>query len=299
MSKIFIYSDNNSIAAELLGFAKSAGVIANVITFCETSAGELAKYGAEKIYLLKGGNGMDENYAKVVAELLKEQGCSLFLVGATPRGRDFGARAAGYLDCAMISDISKLEYKDGKISTERIVYGGAVVQSETVEGLAVVSVPGSKFESVSGGNAEIVTMNVEPDNLVTLEERAAVVSEGVDITTAEKVVGMGLGLNNKDDVALIETLAKALNAGIGGTRSIAEQRHWLPNYIGISGLMIKPSLYLAVAISGQVQHIVGVRDSKIIAAINIDEKAPIFNAADYGVVGDMHEIIDALMKEMK
>ncbi len=132
-------------------------------------------------------------------------------------------------------------------------------------------------------------------------ETAAIVKEGADLSTAERVVCIGLSMDKKDDMKIAQNLADAIGAEIGCTRGIAEERHWLPveQYIGISGAVVKPKLYISMGVSGQVQHVYGIRDSQIIAAVDTNEKAPIFKAADYGIVGDMYEIIPALTAALK
>lgn len=299
MAGIYIYSDKLDIAAELIGFARTSGKEANAVCFHQADADQLARMGADKVFYLKGDSPLAENYGQALAEFLKEQAAELFVAGATARGRDIAARVAGYLNCAMVSDISSLDYSNGTLSTERMMYGGAVVQSETISSLSVVTVAAGKYEPVKG-NAEIVTVAVNSDNRVSLIETAPIVKEGVDLKQANSVVCVGMGLEKEADLQMAKDLAAALNAELGCTRGIAEERHWLPveQYIGISGAVIKPQLYISMGVSGQVQHIFGVRDAKIIVAIDNNEKAPIFRSADYGIVGDMYEIIPLLTKAL-
>jgi electron transfer flavoprotein alpha subunit len=126
-------------------------------------------------------------------------------------------------------------------------------------------------------------------------------SEGVDITAAIKLVAVGRGFAKKEDLGLARDLAGVLKAEIACTRGVAEDEHWLPieRYIGISGKTVKPELYLAVGLSGQVQHMVGCRESKVIVAVNNDERAPIFEAADYGIVGDLYTVLPLLTATLK
>ncbi len=300
MAGIYVYSDKLDIAAELIGFAKASGKEATALCFAQEAADQLAQMGADKVFCLKGNSPLAENYGQAIADFLKNQTAELFVVGATARGRDIAARVAGYLDCGMVSDVSSLSFSDGKISTERMMYGGAVVQSETNSGLSVVTVAAGRFEPIKG-SAEIVTVVVESDDRVSLIETAPVVKEGIDLRQACSVVCVGMGLEKESDIQMAKDLAAVLNAELGCTRGIAEERHWLPveQYIGISGAVIKPQLYISMGLSGQVQHIFGVRDAKIIVAIDSNEKAPIFKSADYGIVGDMYEIIPLLTQALK
>lgn len=299
MAGIYVYSDKLDIAAELIGFAKASGQAGQAICFQQSDADQLAQMGADKVFYLQGESPLPESYGQAVAAFLKEQNADLLAVGATARGRDLAASTAGYLDCAMISDISSISYADGKLTTERMMYGGAVVQCEEVSGLSVVTIPAGKYAPVSG-SADIVPVNVTADNRVSLIETAPIVKEGADLRQACSVVCVGLGMEKEADLQMARDLAAAINAEIGCTRGIAEERHWLPveQYIGISGAVIKPQIYLAMGVSGQVQHIFGVRDAKVIVAIDSNEKAPIFRSADYGIVGDMYEIIPLLTKAL-
>ena len=300
MAGIYVYSDKLDISAELTAFAKNSGQTASAICFSQGDADQLASMGADQIFCLQGDSPLVENYGKAVAAFLQNQGAQLFVVGATARGRDLAARTAGYLDCAMVSDVSGLSFADGKLITERMMYGGAVVQSEEITGLSVVTVGAGKFEPVKG-NAAIETVPVQADVRVSLLETAPIVKEGVDLRQACSVVCVGLGLEKEDDLQMARDLAAAINGELGCTRGVAEERHWLPveQYIGISGAVIKPQLYISMGVSGQVQHIFGVRDAKVIVAIDNNEKAPIFRSADYGIVGDMYEIIPLLTKILR
>ncbi|HWQ76589.1 MAG TPA: electron transfer flavoprotein subunit alpha/FixB family protein [Syntrophomonas sp.] len=300
MADIYIYSDQTSLAAELISFAKQTGKTTTVLAFSQEAAVELASKGADKVCLCNGDSPMVENYSKAVAAFLKAEGAELLAVGATARGRDFAARVAGYLDCGMASDVSSLSWADGRVSCERMMYGGAVVQSEVLSGLSVVTVPAGKFDAGSG-SCEITGIDLQADGRVSLVETKPIVQEGADLSCAERVVCVGLGLEKEEDLEMAKALAAALGAGIGCTRGIAEERHWLPaeQYIGISGAVIKPQLYLSMGVSGQIQHVFGVRDAKLIVAIDSNEKAPIFRSADYGIVGDMYEIVPLLTAVLK
>jgi electron transfer flavoprotein alpha subunit len=300
MKGIYIYSDKNNLAAEIVGFAKAAGKEAYILTFDEKTAEAMNNWGADKIYLIKGDSDLAENYGKAIAELLKKEEAELFAVGATVRGRDLAARAAGYLDCAMVSDVSSVTFADGKLCTERMIYGGIMQQSEVLEGFAVITIPAGKFEAISGAT-DILSVNLEADKRVSIIETAPIVKEGADISSADKIVCVGMALDKQEDLQIAKDLAEAIGAEIGCTRGVAEERHWLPiqNYIGISGVVVKPKLYLSMGVSGQIQHVFGVRDAQVIVAVDTNEKAPIFRAADYGIIGDMYEVIPLLTEALK
>jgi electron transfer flavoprotein alpha subunit len=136
---------------------------------------------------------------------------------------------------------------------------------------------------------------------VTVVKRTAKVREAVDVTEAKIIVCVGRGVEKQEDVKLARDLAEVLEGVVGCSRPIAEELRWLPEdvYLGISGKKVKPDLYIGVGVSGQIQHVTGIRDSKVIFAINRDENAPIFEASDYGIVGDLYQVVPLLIEELK
>jgi electron transfer flavoprotein alpha subunit len=300
MPTAYIYSEKIKLVSELVTLGKELDFASTmVIAFDSDQAARLADCGADGIVLLTGATDVPENNARPLAYWLKQQFATdpgLLIIGATPVGRDLAARTAGYLDCGLVSDILTAELVEDGIHTQRSQYGGAVVLSETLPFPAVLTVPAGRFEATSGAATVSETADLIPDTRLELLGTEAIVKDGIDLAQAKSVVGVGMGLSAYEDMALANTLANVLDAGIGCTRGIAEERHWLgtEQYLGLSGLTVSPNLYIAIGISGQVQHLVGVRDSKVIVAINKNEDAPIFKAADYGLVGDLYEIVPAL-----
>jgi electron transfer flavoprotein alpha subunit len=135
----------------------------------------------------------------------------------------------------------------------------------------------------------------------TVLERKQKETAAKDITESRIIVCAGRGIEKKEDLGLVQELADALGGEIGCTRPISEESHWLPEdlCIGISGISVKPDLYIGVGVSGQVQHVTGIRDAKLICAVNKDENAPIFGAADYGMVGDLYDVVPKLIDAVK
>jgi electron transfer flavoprotein alpha subunit len=300
MGSLFVYSEKPSLVSELAALGKQLGMDAVALAFSEQQADACADCGAQGITVLAGDSQVPENNARALAAYLKESGCQLLLVGATPIGRDIAARVAGYLDCAFAGDVSSIETAENGVTTRRIQYGGATVQQETLPYPAVVTVPAGRVEPVPGLAPLVEKRTIEPDGRLAYVRTDPIVKEGIDLGKAKRIVGVGMGLAAKDDLPMIEGLASMLEAGIGCTRGLAEERHWISTeqYLGLSGLSVSPDLYVAVGISGQVQHLVGVRDSTCIVAIDKNENAPIFKAADYGIVGDLYEVVPALTKEL-
>jgi len=171
-----------------------------------------------------------------------------------------------------------------------------------IETCCLVTISPASTGDIPAGNAvPVETLMVGTDDRIIVLETAPAARTEVDLDAAPVVVGVGLGFNSGEDLKLAKELADALQGAIACTRPVAEDKGWLPveNYIGISGVKIKADLYIAVGISGQVQHLVGIREAKRIVAINKSKDAPIFKAADYGIVGDLYEVLPLLTEAIK
>lgn len=308
MSGIWIYSEDSMIAKQLLTagleLKASMGQPVGVITLDSQEQQNFINAGADKVCILKGQNPWPESFAGAVAEFIGKEEASVLLIGGTLRGKDLAAKAAATLKAGLVTDALTVQYANNCIETTRLMYGGLAIRKEAVSLPAFITVPPRTYAEapvVDGGQGEVFT--VEVNNAVsgvTVSNVCPILREGADISTASRVVGVGRGFGKKEDLEMAEKLAQVIGAEIGCTRGIAEDYHWLPSerYIGISGQKVKPELYIAAGISGQVQHVVGVRDSKIIVAIDTNEKAPIFAAADYGIVGDLNDVLPLLTEAM-
>jgi electron transfer flavoprotein alpha subunit len=303
MPGIWIYSEDSVVARQLLTagqeLKKNVQQSVNVITLNAEDAQSLAAAGADKVFVLKGTNPWPESYAAAIADILDKEQASVVLVGATMRGKDLAAKVAANLKAGLVTDALSVQYANDAIETTRLVYGGLAVRTEAVSLPAIVTIPPRTFTEAAdiAGQGEVTTVEVaNEDSRVTISNVCPIVREGADISAANRVVCVGRGLAKQEDMTIVEQLAAAAGAEIGCTRGIAEDYHWLPNdrYIGISGQKVKPEIYIGMGVSGQVQHVVGIRDSKIIVAIDSNEKAPIFEAADYGIVGDIYIVVPLL-----
>jgi len=154
---------------------------------------------------------------------------------------------------------------------------------------------------LEGREGKVREVSAVASSAVKVISRTPKAREAVDIREAKIVVCVGRGFGKQEDIKLARELADALGGEVGCSRPIAEELRWLPEdvYLGISGKRVKPDLYVGVGVSGQIQHVTGIRDSKIIFAINRDENAPIFEAADYGIVGDLYQVVPVLVEEVK
>jgi len=303
MAGIYVYSDNSELNGELIALARTSGQEVCAIALTDADAAEIVKSGPDTVFILKGQNTMAESYAGAMAKLLTDQDASVFLVGATVRGRDIAAQVAAKVRCGLVSEAGSITFKDGAVQATRFMYGGLIEQIEISKSLIAVTIPSGKYKSANNGSVKsvVVSMTVDTDPRVKLLGSSPVVKEGADLTKAKKIVCAGMGFDKKEDLKVAQDLASTIGAEVGCTRCIAEDRGWMPasTYIGISGAVVKPDLYLALGVSGQIQHTFGVRDSKIIVGINNNEKAAIFNVSDYGIVGDLYEIAPLIAEAVK
>jgi len=305
MAGIFIFSEDSALARQLmtpaLELKKSLAQPITALALKESDAKELAALGADKAVVLESESQWTEGFAETISGLVKE--ASVVLIGGTLRGKHIASYVAAKLDAGMTTDAKTLKIEGGKLLATRILYAGLAVCEEVVEFPAVATVRARTFlapaAAATAGTVEKVSATGEAR--VKVDEVEPIGAAGVDITAANKLVAVGRGFRKKEDLKIADDLSAALKAEIACTRGIAEDEHWLPieRYVGISGQTVKPDLYLATGLSGQVQHMVGCRESKVIVAVNNDERAPIFEAADYGVVGDLYEVLPLLTAALK
>jgi electron transfer flavoprotein alpha subunit len=302
VSSIFIFSENSVLAAQLVSLGNALGEPVQAVCYRADDAAALANTPLQCVHVLQGASPRPEDYAAALAALIRQEDTSLLLIGDTIRGRELAAKTAAILDVGFVSGASQVERAGDKIATARMQYGGAIIKNEQIEQLTVVTVPAGKYPApeMTGRPAPIVKHEVETPSPIRQIELKPIERHGESLDKSKVVIGVGLGFNQKQDLALADELAKTLHAAIGCTRPVADDKKWLPNeqYIGISGATIHPDLYVAVGISGQIQHTVGVREAKIVVAINKNEKAPIFKAADFGIVGDLYQILPLLIKSL-
>ncbi len=303
MSKIYIFAESQKLGAQLINLGEILGGQLYVVCSNQETVSKMTGYPVETVHILAGDSSRPEDYAQALSALLQDAKADLLLVADTIQGRELAAKTAAYLDVGLVSGASEVECVSGQFETTRIQYGGAVIKKERLAELAVVTVSEGKYPAIEavGQDAPVVTHDVQPDQRVNRMEVAPIERQGVDLNTANVVVGVGLGFDKKEDLSLADDLAAVMDGAVGCTRPVADDKEWLPaeQYIGISGVYIHPDIYFAVGISGQIQHVVGVRDSKVVVAINKSDSAPIMKAADYGIVGDLYDILPVLTDKVR
>lgn len=281
-------------AAQQLGGDIHVAVIGAQVQAVATAAAALA--GVQKVLVLDNSvyqHQLAENVGDVVAELGKTY--SHVIAAATAHGKNFMPRVAALLDVPQISDVIAIE--NASTFVRPIYAGNAIATVSSAASIHVLTVRSSAFDAVANtGNASI-----ENIALVMGSEQSDFVSEELtqsarpDLTAARVVISGGRGMQNGENFKLLEGIADKLNAAIGASRA-AVDAGFVPNdmQVGQTGKIVAPELYIAVGISGAIQHLAGMKDSKVIVAINKDAEAPIFQVADYGLVADLFTVLPEL-----
>jgi electron transfer flavoprotein alpha subunit len=242
-------------------------------------------------------NGLAENIAAQV--LAVAGGYTHILAPATAYGKNIAPRVAATLDVGQISEITKIDAPD---TFERPIYAGnAIATVQSGDAVKVITVRTTGFDAAAtGGSAAVENVTAVADSGKTaFVSREVAKSDRPELTAAKVIVSGGRGMGSADNFKVLEPLADKLNAAMGASRA-AVDAGFVPNdwQVGQTGKIVAPQLYIAVGISGAIQHLAGMKDSKTIVAINKDAEAPIFSVADYGIVGDLFEIVPQLVAEL-
>jgi len=303
MSNILVFSEQATVAFELLSKARELGT-AFVASFEKTTGDDYFAYGAQKVFVGEGAALSDFSAdaltrADALAQIVDASGANIVLIGSTKRGKEVAGRLAQKLNCGAVTDVSGMSAQDGKISVQRYAFGGNTIATDVITSeRQVIAIMPRTFEATKqSATGEVVNVALQlPGPRVKIVERKPKPQATANVEGAETLVVVGKGFAKAEDLAIGQALASALKGEMGCTRTLAADYHWLgeERMIGISGKKAKPRLLISVGVSGQIQHTVGILGSKIIVAINKDKSAPIFKIADYGIVGDLYQIVPKL-----
>jgi electron transfer flavoprotein alpha subunit len=296
------------VTLELLTLARSVGEPAAVFVGpgFDAARERLAEYGTAKVYVAEDGElgeYLVAPKAELLATLVREVSPAAVLVASTAEGKEVAGRLAVRTGSGVLADVTGL---GPDLVAEQSVFGGAtIVASRVTKGTPIIAVrPNAATPEAAPGAAERVDVSVELSDAAraarivdrVVEEKG----ERPELTEAAIVVAGGRGLGSADNFSLVEALADSLGAAVGASRA-AVDAGWYPHQsqIGQTGKTVSPQLYIAVGISGAIQHRAGMQTSKTIVAVNKDPEAPIFEVVDYGVVGDLHKVIPQATEEIR
>ncbi len=321
----------NSIAFELIGKGKDlAADLGTEVTAVLVGSGvkgladELAEYGADKVIVVDDPELKEyrtEPYAHALASVINEYKPEIFLVGATAIGRDLGPRVSARIHTGLTADCTQLdigdfplnpipgkEQKHNQLLMTRPAFGGNTIATIACPDfrpqMATVR-PGvmQKKEKQAGVKANVIEFNpgfTPNQNYVEILEVVKAVSETVDIMDAKILVSGGRGIGSPENFKMLEELAEVIGGTVSCSRAVVDAG-WKPKdlQVGQTGKTVRPNVYFAIGISGAIQHLAGMEESDIIIAINKDDTAPIFDVADFGLVGDLNKIVPALTEKLR
>ncbi len=315
MAKVLVFAevhgdDVKPVAYEILGKLNGQNVdVAAVGAISSAAAAKLAKHGAENVHSLKGDK-LDpytpEGWANALKGFLADKGYDYVIAGASATGKDLMPRLAGMFDAGMASEVVNFSFDSGSFAGTRPLFAGKCLAKVELQGpkphfvtvrpnaLGMPSAENPKAGATHDANVDAGTIRA------MVKEIVKGASEKLDLTEANIIVSGGRAMKNAENFKILEELADVIGATVGASRAAVDSGY-APHsmQVGQTGKTVAPTLYIACGISGAIQHLAGMRTSKVIVAINTDPDAPIFTKADYGIVGDLFEIVPLLTKEFK
>lgn len=316
MSKVLIFTEHQNgtlkrSALELLSFANKESLEISAIFIGANSApmsAELGLWGVQQIYQMSDAQFDKYNpelFEAAFAEIIKTAKPDLILASCSSLGKDLFPRLSAHLNLACASDCTNIEFNNGKIKTTKPLYSGKCLADVQFESTPVVLMRANQLPVIDKPN-KIATPTVTPvivapkDLKTIIKDIVKGTSQKLDLTEANIIVSGGRGLKAPENFKLLNDLADVLGATVGASRAVVDAG-WVPHEIqvGQTGKTVAPTLYIAVGISGAIQHLAGMSGSKVIVAINNDPNAPIMQKATYGIVGDLFEILPKLTEEFK
>mmetsp|Transcript_4917 Transcript_4917/g.2736 ORF Transcript_4917/g.2736 Transcript_4917/m.2736 type:complete len:320 (+) Transcript_4917:3816-4775(+) len=278
----------NAMGCEMIALVLGSGI--------DTTAEELKKYGADKILVADNPaleQYLTDVYTNIMVDIINKEKPKVIILGASTLGKDFAPRLSVRLNAPLATDCIAVSIEDGNVVVARPIYGGKLIADVILNGepsiVALRPNAVSIVETEGKGIVEKIEVDAGDISLKFFDKKLD--TKGVELTEADVVVSGGRGMGG-DDFSVIEELAELLGGAIGASRSAVDEG-WRSHsdQVGQTGKVVSPNLYIACGISGAIQHFAGMSSSKVIVAINKDEEAPLFAKADYGIVGDLFEIV--------
>lgn len=311
---VWVFSEDEDLLLELLAGGKPLAEHLNrdlvALSFggsSDNEAVELIRSGADKVLSVADPKLVDfhvETCLDAITQLAEQNLPNIILLGSTKNGKELAARLAARLEVGCTPDCTQLMMNEEDfLVTKRVVYSGNAVVTATYQKTPqIATIPPRTFEKLNPQqrDGEVVRADVElGEPKVKVDSVNEIAASDVKIEEANIVICGGRGVEKKDDFQPLRELASLLGGQVGNTRPLAEDRRWFTQWVGLSGKKIKPTLYVGCGISGMIQHVAGMRDSQIVVAINKDPEAAIFEMADYIVVGDLYDMIPAIVQALK
>ena len=315
MAEILVFSEKDDLAFELLskgqefGAALNMGLAAALLgEGASARADEYFAYGADRVYVAEHPALSDfhaETFAEALHQIAQQNEAQVLLLASTKRGKELAPRLAQKLGAGCVTDATAVEVQDGNLLISRYALGGNTVASELIKTpRQVIAVMPKTFEleAKEARQGEVVPLDLDlKEPRTRIVERREKAGEAVNLEEAEVLVCIGRGLEKKEDLGIVEELARALGAEIGCTKTLCTDYQWLAEdrLVGLSGKKTSPRLVISIGISGQIQYTVGIRGARIAVAINKDSNAPIFTLSDYGIVGDLYQVVPKLVEVLR
>mgnify|MGYP001066120372 CR=1 FL=1 len=310
MSNILVYLESQDgnlkrYSTEALTAASKLGAnVVGIILNDENAAKKAGNFGASKVLVVKSDKYSAVATSKIISQAANSIGADIVFMAASSAGKELAPRASYLLGAGYIADVIALKNEGGIIATKPVYAGKAQVNAKIKTSKQVYSLRPNVFTanktSDNDANIEAFSPSISDSDYSAVVTNVAKTSGKLDVAEASIVVSGGRGLKDAESFKLVEDLAGALGAGIGASRAVVDAG-WRPHseQVGQTGKTVSPNLYVAVGISGAVQHLAGMSSSKFILAVNKDKDAPIFKIADYGIVGDAFEIVPKLTSMIK
>jgi len=270
----------------------------------EAIAAQAAEYGADRILVANDAglnDGLSDACTQAVDQIAAQYDPAVIVIGATSLGKDIAARLSARLQAPLAMDCVDVRVDGAQVVATRPMYGGKVLADTRLSGSpAIVSIRPRALEAVAAtgaGEVETVAVNLEGSVLTLIEKQME--SGKIDLTEADVVITGGRGMGG-EDFCVVENLAKTVGGAVGASRSAVDEG-WRPvsDQVGQTGKVVAPNLYVACGVSGAIQHLAGMASSRVVVAVNKDPEAPIFSKCDYGIVGDLFEVVPAITAEIE